>query len=393
MTSAFYITATDSQGAESVFALRATSYEAAVEAVLARGLLPLEVRSSRVGLRSTPRGEALVAGLRVLGELLEAGVPIGRAVQVVEENPPKRWDAVISAVKNAIERGEQPTTSIISALPSLPPVAAAVMQAGERAGDTAKGLVDAADMLEQDLEERLRLRGALAYPTILLGAGLISAVVVIVFVMPQLHSITLAYGTASNGVVGMLAGAGLAARSSWPQALGIVAVLVTAAVVWARSQWGTDARSRACLSLPGLRDWYLARSASRVARVCARLLQAGISVPDVLDEAANAAGDPVLARRLREARERVLHGTDLVAACRASIALPSTALPLLAAARTTQDLARLFDRIAEAEAARAERSVRTVVRLIEPSVVLAVAFLVGTCAMMLMRSVYGLEAP
>src|SRR4051812_13857285 len=112
------------QGRESIYAYRATrqdggivrgevlavSREAAAETLTHSGLWALELRarddaaSFRTSRRRFPIAE-LALGLRVLAELLEAGLPVSRALIAFEELASPAWRHVLAGMRESVRVG------------------------------------------------------------------------------------------------------------------------------------------------------------------------------------------------------------------------------------------------------------------------------------------------
>ena len=88
-------------------AVDATSREAAAAVLAQRGLWVLEVRST-VGTMSRRRlpSRDLAVGLRLLASLLDAGLPVGRALTAFAEIAPARWQAALPAVRQSVREGQ-----------------------------------------------------------------------------------------------------------------------------------------------------------------------------------------------------------------------------------------------------------------------------------------------
>src|SRR5438552_12769302 len=67
----------------------------------ARGLFPLSFRARevRAARRATLPARDLAVGLRILADLLEAGLPVSRVLVTFEELAPARWRPALPALK------------------------------------------------------------------------------------------------------------------------------------------------------------------------------------------------------------------------------------------------------------------------------------------------------
>jgi type II secretory pathway component PulF len=107
-----------------------------------------------------------------------------------------------------------------------------------------------------------------------------------------------------------------------------------------------------------------------------------------LDAAAEAAGDRAVAVRLTRARERVAAGTPLTASLEREAALAAGALQLVQVGESSGRLADMTRRAGDLAAQEAERALKTLVTLVEPTLIVAFGGLVAFVAAALLQAVY-----
>jgi type II secretory pathway component PulF len=134
-----------------------------------------------------------------------------------------------------------------------------------------------------------------------------------------------------------------------------------------------------------------AAATARYAQALAALLETGVPIGIALRSAADATGDAELTRRLLSARDRIVHGAPLSVALAAENASTPTALRLIKAGETSGQLAALLAHAASIEQERAERTVKSAVRLLEPGLILAFGGLVAFVAAALLQAIYSVR--
>ena len=88
------------------------SREAATTALMDRGLFPMEIHLERaVGEASALPIDDLAVGLRVLSALLEANLPISRALAMLDDLVPVSWIPVLGSVTVSIREGRTLATA------------------------------------------------------------------------------------------------------------------------------------------------------------------------------------------------------------------------------------------------------------------------------------------
>src|SRR5262249_13411694 len=134
---------------------------------------------------------------------------------------------------------------------------------------------------------------------------------------------------------------------------------------WTRTPNGRTSWHAWLLRVPLIGIVRRSAGTARYAQALAALLASGVPIAPALRSAADAAADAELTRRLLRSRDRIVHGTSISTALRAEDAATPTTLRLVQTGETTGCLADLLAHAASIEEERAERAVKTAVRLLE----------------------------
>jgi len=124
-----------------------------------------------------------------LSAMLEAGLPMARALSVIEKqskNP--KFKAVVKGLNEEIERGQ----SLNAALEKYPKVFPSLFVAMVRAGEESGKLVESLEVIGEQMERtyilKRKIRGALMYPGIILTIMVIIGILMLIYVVPTLTS-------------------------------------------------------------------------------------------------------------------------------------------------------------------------------------------------------------
>ncbi|MDB4949027.1 MAG: gspF [Gemmatimonadetes bacterium] len=373
--------------------VQAASREAASDMLAARGLFPLEVvpaaRAEGRSRRMSP--DDLALGLRVLATLLEAGLPLARALAAMDDLVPASWRAALPGIRDAVRGGSSFAAALAAAPLALPPLVVGMVQAGEAAGSVARAVTRAAELTEGAAATGRALRNALAYPLILAVAGGSSVVLLVGVVLPRFAAILGDLGQDLPPSARLVLRLSDAVQAGWMPALATLAVLLVAWRAWTGTVGGRVAWHAFLLGVPGVGG---VRRSSATARFCAALaalLESGVPIAGALTHASRAAGDAALSARIVAAREAVLGGQGLARALEDQDAATPTALRLMRAGEETGSLAPMLDRASRMEADRADQLVRTAVRLLEPALIVAFGGIVALIAGALLQAVYSVR--
>jgi general secretion pathway protein F len=377
--------------------LAAASERAALESLEERALVPVELtlaadagphtrRAARVSSRM-----ALQVWARTMATMLDAGIPLDRALAFAGENLGAGRVAAASArLREGIQRGEPLSGAMRATSDVFTPVVIAMAAAGEEAGALDAAFARIAAYLEEQDALRERLRSALSYPALLAVVAGAAVLVLMLFVVPRFAAMLQELGGELPLSTRLLLGVSDVLVSGWW--LATLAVIVT--VVLAR-RWLAAPPNRERWDAARLR-WPLAGrieegfEVSRFLASFSTLLESGATVLAALRGARAAVVNRALGRRVEQAVEDVRRGRAIASAM--SGVLPPIALELLAAGEESGRLSSLADRAARRIGDDAQRALHALVRFVEPALILLFGALVAFVALAMLQAIYSVNA-
>ena len=359
----------------------------------ARGLLPVAIEpseSSRVSAR-TMRWADLALGLRLLANLLRAGLPMDRALAAFAESAPEGWRRVLPGISTRVREGRSLGSALAEPEIGIPDLVGALVQAGEAGTGAAASVERAADAVESVAATRAAIHQALVYPTILLVAGVLSLGFLTSVVLPRFAAILAELGQSPPLTTRIVLVAAAFARSAVLPAAGLAALALLAWRSWTKRPEGRRRWHQWLLELPVLGRARFALATARAAGAIGALLETGITLPKAIGHGAAASGDAAVGHALLRARDAIVQGDSASRALAREEALTPTALRLVRAGEETGRLGPMLREAGRLEHASAERLVRTTVQLIEPAFIVSFGGLVGLVAAALLQALYGVR--
>ena len=393
MQTVFAYRASTAAGEISAGMVDAESPSEAREILVARGMYVLSVESR--GHRSTRRvplavGE-LALGLRVLADLLESGLSVSRALHAFDELAPRGWRPALPHIRQSVREGHSLATALGSAPVVIPALVIGIVQAGEAGGGIGPAIRRAADLMESSAEMRASIRSALAYPVVVAGAGAVAVGILITVVLPRFAKILADLGqTLPASTRAVLDGAAIL-HSAMVPGLAFGAVAFGAWRGWTQSAQGRRAWHRLLLGVPLVGSVRAGAAAARMAHSLSALLHSGVTIASALVYAARATADAELEARLTATRVNVASGDSLSHALELNHATTPTVVRLVRAGEESGRLPAMLDHAARIEQQRADRIVRTAVRLLEPLLLLTFASVVALIAAALLQAIYSVR--
>jgi type II secretory pathway component PulF len=328
-----------------------------------------------------------------LSDLLASGMTLGNALNCLANRKSGRpGDAIVAALRDGILQGDSLSDVMGQHPSSFPSLYASMIRAGEAGGalDTAlRRLVEHYERVQQTKEKVVM---ALVYPCIVLVLGAATLAFSLVFVVPKFEALFRQLGQTLPLATRILIGA-----SRWLARYGVfLAAGIALGVVFFRRAIRTEAGKLwwdgVLLRLPLIRGIMASSIFMNFARTLATLLQNGVPVLQALGIVERTVGNAVIARELRNAKERVTDGTTISGPLAASKVFPVIMTDMLAIGEQTGDMASALGHIARRYENDLDRSIKIFTTALEPILIVLVALAVGFVAVSILMAVFNLSS-
>ncbi len=352
---------------------------------------PVTRASSPIDSMTGLPADDLAVGLRMLADLLAAGLPVGRALTAFHELAPGTWQEGLPSIRAAVREGTGLAGALEAAPLGIPPLVVGMARAGEAGTGLAVAMAHAAAWAEHRAATRHAVRRALAYPALVAVTGLGAMSVMVAVVLPRFGAILAGLGQSLPPTTRFVLATATTARSlALPAMISLVAVALLAQRHM-ESASGRRALHRRLLALPGVGPVREANATARFSAALGALLESGVPVRHGIVHAARATDDAEIEARALRARDRIAAGDSVSRALRELRVVTPLAYRLVAAGEATGRLAPMLAFAARMEEQRAERLTRGAIQLIEPTLVLAIAAAVGFVAAAMLQAVYAVR--
>lgn len=396
----FAYTAIDGAGRQVDGSLDAESRPAAVSKLGEMGLHPTAVESAEDGAASPTLGwsgripKARVdAFTRELANLLEAGVPLNRALELLTGEAAgaaekKCWGRIHDDVTGG--------TSLADAMASwprvFPPVYVAMVRAGEAGGFLDKVLEQIADFRQRERELKGKVTAALVYPAVLAALAVGVVAFLLVYFIPRFAAVFSDFGGSLPWLTRAIVGVSEFFVDNGLMVLLGVAVVAVAAQRLLTSDSGRRLFERATLAVPALGTAVSRFALVRFCRMLGTLLGAGVPLIAALGAARRAIGNQTLSDTVRSAVNQVERGAPLARSLsRCPELFPPSVVEMVSVAEETGRLDRELVRLADTYESDLDRRLRMLVSLAEPALLFVMAGLIGTVVIGMLLPVFTLQ--
>ncbi len=386
----FKYEALDSAGKAASGVVNAATQDSAIVVLQKRGLtITSIVANEQKGVVERLQGVTLFGGVssrdlvllsRQIATLFEAQVSALRIFRLLAEQAEKPFIRnVLTSVADDLQGG----TAISGALGKHPKVFSNfyvnMVRSGEESGKLDQTFLFLADHIERSYELTAKARNALVYPAFIIVTFIAVMSLMLTVVIPKIGAILTETGGELPIYTAIILG-----FSNFLVDFGVF--LLIALIIggyftfrYAQTPQGRVAASRLRLSIPYVGELYRKLYLARIADNMHVMLSSGISVVRALEITASVVEDHTYETILQDAMQEVKSGTALSAALvrYAPTDMPSIFVQMLQIGEETGEMGSLLERLAKFYNREVNSAVDTLVSLIEPVLIVALALGVG----------------
>lgn len=358
--------------------LAGASEQAVLAELHTRKLAPVQVKPvrPRKALGRGVSGRSLAVAYRQLADLLRAGVPLLRALQLLgrsKSNP--RLGQIMASIAEAVSEGERLADAMSRSPQIFPPIQVAMIRAGERGGFLEPVLARLGRFLEHQAEMRGKVIGNLIYPAVLLMVGLAVVIAALVFFVPKFEKYYAGIEVPLPTKV-LLAASAVFTQHGLLLVIGVP--LIVAGLWWLCSRPGSRRTlARWQLRVPKLGKLTRGLAVARFSRILGTLLENGIPMLAAMQISRDAAGNIAMAEAIDRATEAVRAGESLARPLGESGLVDEDVLEMIAVGESANNLPDVLITVAETIEKRVDAMLTLFVRLMEPLLLLALGGVVA----------------
>lgn len=343
-----------------------------------------EMRSTRV----TPQEVADIS--RQLAAFLRAGIPIIDAVDVMaEEASAPRVEKLLADVAVRLREGESFSDTITAHAHHVPSYYPGIIRSAELSGRLDVVLEQLAEYIDRDHTTRREIRAALTYPGILAGMSVVTAVLMVGFVLPKFKGFFLDLDAELPASTRLLLAVGDFTKKYGVFAFTGATLLALAVALVARTERGRLLRDRAMLRIPVMRSIVQAAVIERFCRILSAMVRGGVPIADGLSAAIESSDNRVYNRKLVVAAREMLEGGGFAAPIAATGLFPPMVTRMMRVGEDTGTLDQQLDVAATFYGRELGFKLTKLTALFEPAVIVAMGLVVGFIAVALVQAMYG----
>jgi type IV pilus assembly protein PilC len=378
----------------------ADSEQAAAKLIHQAGLSPVKIELKNAASNNNPinrfrnriRAKERILFARQLSTLINAGLPLVQSLRSVEDQTQsKPLKLIIAKIIADVEAGGTLSGALTKYPKVFNKVFTSLVSAGEASGTLDKALERIALQQEKDAEILAKVRGAMAYPVIVLLVMIAVVGFMVVKVLPQVEGIYKGIkGTHLPFITVALLALSHFIINYWWLVIIIIAALTFVTTKWARTGPGKEIIDKLKMKMWPIGPLFMKLYMARFARTGTTLVSSGVPLLQVLDITSDAVNNVHIQRSLNKASEKVRGGKALSVAITNDPNFLQLVPNMLRIGEQSGQIEQMMEKIAEYYEKEVDQQIKTISTIIEPVMMVLLGVVAFVIVAAILLPIYGL---
>lgn len=329
----------------------------------------------------------------LLSVMLDAGIPMLNSLKILStKTTNERFRRVIATMAYQVERGH-PLSEVMAKFPMVfDDAELGVVKSGEAIGRVDQMLARLSQQVESAYEVRLKVKGALTYPAVVMVVLVIATLVVMTMVVPRLED----FFIESNVKLPLLTDIVIDVSTFfinyfWVIAIGIL-ILVLLGGFYANTESGRLKVDYWILKIPFVGDLIQKSLIAKFVRMLGVLSSSGLSINKALAILGESMGNTLYEWKVREVVQAVERGEKISETLATTPFLfPETVTAMLSIGENSATIDQASSKLADHYEQEIEHSIKNMTTILEPLVIVLVGGAVAVLALAILGPVFSLS--
>jgi type IV pilus assembly protein PilC len=362
------------------------------------GLTPVEVKKANAGMKMEinlrpghVKLKHLAVFARQFATMINSGLPILRALAILsEQSQSKELSKVLFEVRTDVEQGASLSGALGKHPKAFNGLFVSMVKSGETGGVLDSVLLRLADMIEQDVELRRRIKSAMTYPVAVVALVLLIMAAMLLFVVPQFQNIYKQLGGSLPLPTRILLTMSKDVRTYW-----YVVVLAVIGSVFAFRRMKQVPRGREMLDgvklkAPVFGALFHKTAIARFSSTLGMLLRSGVPILQSLEIVSETVNNRVIGKAVEDVKSSVREGETIARPLSRHAVFPSMVVQMLAVGEETGQIDTMLDKVADFYNSEVAAAVDALTSLIEPLLIAVIGGCVGAAVIALYMPMFNI---
>jgi type IV pilus assembly protein PilC len=328
--------------------------------------------------------------------LLQAGLPLLNAIQLLIQSAPKSWQAWLEDVRELLQKGNSFSFCLSAQDGKFSPEFSNLIRVSERTGDLSLALRTISQQLDAQIELRRKIQQSLTYPPIItLGTSFLLVLVMMIWVVPVFKEVFGHFQAELPAPTRILIFISTGIQNYF---IGILLSILLAATgflyLWLKSSSLQKYCDALLLRIPFFGNLFRLAILSHWCRTLGHLLETGLPLPDALRVTAQSSNHWVSHDFSAEIFKHLTRGWPLGESLKRadpkSRLLDVETLLLLHVGTESGALAEMLNKCATTLGSQLSSRLNTLSQSLEPALILFVGAIIGSLVIILYLPIFNL---
>lgn len=403
----FKYTAIDANGKQKTGTIDANNQDEANSKLSASGLMPTKitaaggssVKSTNENLKGKKKArgfgkvikpEELTTFTRQLATLLEAGLPLLRALEVmIRQEKNLRFKAVLEQIADQVKSGNSFSDGLSQHPKIFDRLFINMVRAGEAGGVLDTVLSRLAGFMEKALRTKKKVKSAMVYPVVVVGVAFAIVALLMTVVVPKFQDIfdDMLEGAALPGPTQLVINISngfqkvMFFTDSLILNLMIDVVIIIVSIILIKMLMKTKPARKAfnwlAINTPKIGDLARKVNIARITRTFGTLLSSGVPILQSITITKDITGNVYYSDAMSRIHDAVRDGESLAAPMEREPVFPNMVTSMIDVGEETGELSEMLNRVADNYDEDVDNAVASITSIIEPIMIVFLAVVVG----------------
>ena len=400
----FYYKATDRLGKPIEGNLEAQNYQNAVTQLRGLNYFPIQITNQSnknlsiksplliSGLRNKISQKDLVSITQQLATLVDSRITLDKSLSILVDLAEKpQAKEVLIEIHKKVHAG----SSFADALADFPKVFSKLyinmIRAGETGGTLASSLNSVASFLEKSEELKANIKSAMIYPAILSSVGGFAILILFTVVIPRFSKLFDELGSALPLPTKIMLFLSSSIINHWLAIIIVFTLFVAGFIFYLREEKGKMHWDGIVLRLPLFGSLAQKIEISRFSRTMATLLTSGVAILGALNITQAILSNRVIAATMSKLHQGLKEGNGLSQPLQQAGIFPPLAIHMIKIGEETGTLNEMLTKVADTYDREVERSIKQLISLIEPFMILSMALVIGFIVISMLLAIFSIN--
>jgi type IV pilus assembly protein PilC len=361
-------------------------------------MTPVEVKKHKDGMRmeinlrpGRVKLKELSIFCRQFATMVNSGLPILRALAILsEQTESKELQKVLLGTRLDVEQGASLSGAMAKYPKAFNDLFIAMVKAGETGGVLDTVLLNLADMIENEVELRRKIKSAMTYPVAVVCMVVLIMSAMLLFVVPQFQTIYASLGGQLPLPTQILLTASKIVRTYWWIVIGAGIGTTIAFRRFKKTPVGRLQVDRVKLKAPVFGPLFQKVALARMSSTFGMLLQAGVPILQALDIVKDTVNNKVMSAALEEVKVSVREGESIARPLAKHGVFPPMVVQMIAVGEETGGVDTMLAKVSAFYTSEVEATVDALTSLIEPLLIAFIGGAVGAAVIALYMPMFNI---